>query len=387
MVNLQAETTISSHGIHHLKRLILVLILTIICLQSEPNFERYARKASVADRSCIDLKHRLWVIRTEWHTRNISPPYMIERTIPYLHFWLYDQEGRVVNEGTFGDSVEGCDLFTLDNGGVLVIWYCRTDVNVRLGDPTSGYVRASYINDSGILTHEKIVTSENANYHIGREFIQGILVGLGHMYPRDRRFVRVDNDTIIVTADPYDVPLRNVLHQIDSTRLLVWTWVDSVIDYGYDETFDRTYPITMTLYDQIAISMYDMEGAKRDTSRYSISDASFRKYLDLDVDPLLFPKLPGFMPVQAVELENGNIVVTVFTAAEDRLIAYQMAFDHLGNLLPFDEAIVAQPVAIEEIPTGGKLFIKPGLRFTGDVWIWGYDSREGRLYWKSYSVK
>ena len=364
---------------YFLYRLILVLMLPIICLPSVPNFERYAQIVFVAERSCIDLKHRLWAIGTEWHTRG-TYPYSLERIVPYLHFWLYDQEGKLVNEGIFGDSVEGCDLFALENGGALVIWYCRTDINVRMGDPTSGYVRASYINDNGILMHEKIVTLENANYHILGEFTQGILVGLGHMYSRDRRFVRVDNDTIIVAVDPYDVPRCNVLHQIDSTRFLAWAWVDSVVDYGYDETFDRTYPIIVTLYDQIAISKYDMEWAKWETSRFSISDASFRKYVDLDIDPLLLSKVPWFMPVQAVELENGNIVVTVFTVVRDKSVAYQIAFDPQGDLIPFDEVVAKQPVAIEEIPTGGSLFIKLGR----GVRIWGYDRKEGLLYWRSY---
>jgi GH15 family glucan-1,4-alpha-glucosidase len=130
--------------------------------------------------------------------------------------------------------------------------------------------------------------------------------------------------------------------------------------------------------------------------RYSISNASYRKYIDFDMYPLYCNPTTGYEPeVKSMKLGNGNVVITIFMTEDDKPTAYQMLFDSLGQYVPFDKTKTLKPKNIEEISGKSDIHIKrtPASRVEAgkykgsEVHIWGYDAIEGILHWKKYLIE
>ena len=391
---------------HKITHSLLLMFSLMVGLQANPNFEKVAQiigkeiapKYREKMEGYFDDNDNLWIIGKRWHTKETGRPGRTyhEPYLPYLYFWLYDRDGNSISEGLLGDSVQFMTFLEVNTGGALIIWRCYTEIG-RLANPSSGYVRASYINEKGIVKHATIVTDENVWYVVIAELQQGIVLGLSTLSKyKENKLVFIENDTIAVYSDPYNIGRCNFLAQIDSTSILTWSVVDSTTGYNYDSLLDRKYPISMRLPGQIEIRTYDMLQKIWGSERFIISDACFRKYSGFDIFPLSYRPKTGYEPVvQSVKLGNGNFVVTIFTIENEEPVAYQMLFDALGHYMPHESVKTSTPKDIEDISENKELYIKQvcekraesGTHNVLDVYIWGYDTDNGELYWKKYPMR
>jgi hypothetical protein len=393
----------------HMLNSLILLFSFAFYLQATPNFEKVAQiigkeitpKYIDKIEGYFDENDNLWIIGKRWYTKETGRPGRTydEPYLTYLYFWLYDREGNSISEGTLGDSVQYMTFFKVKSGGALIVWRCETEMGYRLADPVPGYVRATYIDEHGIVKHATIISAANVWYDVIANLQQGIVLGLGTMREyKDNKLIFVENDTIAVYSDPHNVPRCNFLEQIDSTSILAWTWVDSIIGYNYDSLFDQKYPISMRLPGQIEIRTYDFLQKNWENERLAISDACFRKYREFDIFPLSYRPKTGYKPVvQSVKLVNGNIVITIFTIENVEPVAYQILFDSLGHHIPYESVKASTPKDIEDISEKKELHIKQTqdrrlesgkvIVLDINIWIWGYDRDDGELYWKKYFIQ
>lgn len=390
-------------------------------LPAVPNFERLAQvfgkeldssHTEITD-GYFDTEGRLWILGRKWHTKKlikgvyspssgVPPEYHYERIVPYLYFWLYDTDGSLVAERALGDSVGNADLFHTDDNGTVIIWRCRTDIGIRMSNPTSGYIRAIYINRKGIVTDTIVVTTANTFYHDIADFWQGVFVGLGLFCYHGGRdpslFVSVDCDSLVIIDDSYQIPGCNFLQQLDSTHIFTWGWVDTITRYEYDDFLDQSYPVYERIPGNIQTQVYDLIEKQWKRDRYSIAEALFRKYYIPNLFPISHYVRLGYEPiVQSLMLKNKDIVVTIFTVEGEDSVAYQMLFDPYGQLIPVEERQISKPEDIAKIPENCALYIERSLainpethKYRGrgtDVYIWGYDIESGQLYLRKYFLE
>lgn len=397
---------------------VFVLIITVNLLMAKPDFAKIARAfgkgISINEQQVhghIDRQGKLWVVARKWHTEKVvvgggggavilpdgrvvqSPPPQYDEmpTFPYLYLWLYDSSGNKIKEGTLGDSIQYVKMLSIDNGMLLFYIYYEPDPS---GFPI--YCGVILFDENGtVIANEKIADEKHWPWQVNqrRETVYLTLSNTGRTY-----VVNVRDNEISVEDGPefryFLTPDRRtfeILEIIDPLVLFGWTRVDTATQFVHDAQGQVSWNDYILLTDKIQIAECNLESQTWDANRYTLSDVSFRKYEGFDLYRLRStPSVEEYPEVQSVRSEDGSIVVTVLLNENSQAVAYQMLFDSLGTLVPFEKVESLTPRGIDDIPNECEIFIKReagrGRWKNSKVWIWGYDKEEAQLYWTKYTI-
>ena len=400
---------------------VLVILTSLVSLtNANPNFERYAeifgKEISVFSKiyresgieGYFDCEGKLWVLGDKWATdtlrRGIKTDtgwvYFWEKEkarYPHLLFSIYDTNGVKINEGSLGDSI-GSPFFFMPfpDGGALIIARGCTDhpwshhcYNKIMQVDAEGKIQCTYrtprnsMFSSPVL--QVVMNSENT-----------VFAQLMNKMKRAR--ISIKNDSINIEFYEFPVGGKNILEMLRNNNPFHWSPVETCIR---DEKNDLKEIIFHK--DRIQISYYDSRTQDKVIQKYSVPNASFRKFTGFDACSLqrkvIWRKYVQDVPeAQSVKLNDGGVVLTYFMKEKEDIVAYQMRFDSLGQLIEPCSLEVLKPDKIDGIPENSRLYIKrvPVIhrihkKWDGqksvDVFIWGYSREDGMLYWSKYSYE
>ncbi len=402
-----------------MRRVILSAIIFVIWIWATPNFSKFAQIIGKnGGISYIDSEGKLWILDIKWKTEKIEqregPFYIIRngkidtipartgmswdhQLYPYLYFWLYDKDGKKINEGNLGDSI-GAVIFNslVDGGALLIVGACH--------DYPWGHNCYSYfilLDKNGAIKQKKMKPTSELLSHIPID--EYVVNAEGKVFltfinkPGIFMEVYVEDEEIKIVENPEVVPYPTLRYETHMCEMLshnipfAWTKVDTVFwaeEHGRKEIKSR-----VVSKDKIQILHFDALSQKWTVERYQLSTASARKFVGFELFTLQsLPTIKDQPEVQSVRLNNANIVLTVLMKENDKPVAYQMFFDSLGNYITPVETKVMKPWDIEQIPENSKIYIRrepAGYTESGrdkgaKVYIWGYSKEDGMLYWKMY---
>lgn len=395
---------------------VFIFIITPNLSIAKPDFARLAEVfgAEIDPRyeesivGYVDHQRKLWVVGRKWHTEKVvvgggggavilpdgrvvqSPPpqYAEMPTFPYLYLWLYDGNGDKIKEGPLGDSIKFMKMLPIKEGILLLYTYAEQPHERPI------HYGAIVLDKNGaVVVDEKIADENQWPWQVTQrqEKIRVISTRCGRTY-----LVEASDRGITTAAGPefkcYLTPDKRtfeILEVLDSVNLFGWTRVDTATEFTYDSRGQASWDDYVLLKDKIQTAMHNQSSESWDVRRYTVSEAYFRKYEGFDLFSLpSSPSVEEYPEVQSIKSEDESIIVTVFLNENSQPVAYQMLFDSLGTLVPFEKVERRTPRGIDDIPDECDIFIKreAGRWKNSKVWIWGYDKEEGQLYWKKYTI-